>query len=314
MAKDKNTGGTPTPTKPKKVTTTKNPFVATAEERKRYGVSGTGGLDARTLQAIKDDREAEAIANAWNLPSSNPPAAGGGAGGAGSGRGGAGASGGGSISKLLAEYVRRSMGNINSDLSAQETQINTLGQQAKTRYDDYLAKLTSAQTTAQGNINAARDALLASIPQTATANPVMFQQPSAATNAYSDYLRSMGMASPEVAGLQNFTSANATAANQMAQNAALAQQAAQQQYLDNLRSTAGMAATAANQRLAGQLPQMQMQALARYGQTQGDVADLLAKARTGAATTRQNTLDALLPLLIQYPQARNAVLRQFRGA
>lgn len=289
----------------------KTSFVPTPEERKRFGVGATGGLDARTIQAIKDDREAEAIANGYGLPNGNPPApAGGGGGGGTGGKGGRKSD---PMARLLSEYVRRSLGNIGSDLSAQTTQINTLGQQAKTRYDDYLAKLRAAQTTAQGNITTARDDLLKSIPTAAAPTPLVFQQPTAATNIYSDYLRSMGMAAPEVASLQNFNSANAAAANQMATQAAAAQQAAQQQYLDNLRGTANMAATAANQRLSGQMPAYEMSALKSYTDTQGSIADLLAKAQTGAATSRQSTLDALLPILMQYPQARNAVLRQFGG-
>lgn len=290
----------------------KTSFVPTPEERKRFGVGATGGLDARTIQAIKDDREAEAIANGYGLPNGNPPSPAGsrGGGGAGGGKGGRKSD---PMARLLSQYVRQSLGNIGSDLTAQTTQINTLGQQAKSRYDDYLAKLKTAQTTAQGNITTARDNLLGSIPTTATASPVMFQQPAAAQNVYSDYLKSMGMAAPEVAGLQNFNTANANMANQLATQSAAAQQAAQQQYLDSLRSTATMAATAANQRLAGQMPAYEMSALKSYTDTQGSIADLLAKAQAGAATSRQSTLDALLPILMQYPQARNAVLRQFGG-
>lgn len=319
MARTTNNGSIKPVPKPKKVKTTTPSFVVTPEERKRFGVAPTGGLDARTIQAIKDDREAEKIASGWGLPSKNPPAAPKPATGVGTGGGAGGGTSAGSgtsstsnaMAKLLEQYTKQSLGNIGSDLSAQQTQIATLGQQAKTRYDDYLAKLRAAQTAAQGQITNAQNALLSSIPQTAQAAPVVFQQPTASSNVYSNYLTSLGMSAPEVASMQAYNSTQAQAANDLAQQSAIAQQAAQQQYLDNLRSTANMAGAAANQRLAAQIPAYEIGALKTYGETQGNIADLLAKANTGAATSRQNTLDALLPVLMQNPTAVKNVLAQF---
>lgn len=300
----------------KKKTTTKKTdsnFAPTPEERNRFGVSTTGPIDQRTIQAILDDREATQIADAWGLPAGNPPtkpsvSSSGGKGGSSSG-----SAGGSAMSKILAAYAKKSLGNIGADLNAATTQISNLGQQARTRYDDYLAKLNAANTTAQGNITAAQNALLASIPQTATANPVVFQQPAATSNVYGEYLRSMGLAAPEVASMQAYNTATANAANSMAQQAAAAQQAAQQQYLDNLRATATMAGTAANQRLAAQMPAYQAAALKTYQDSTGALSKLLAEAQSGSATTRQKTLDALLPILLQYPSAYKQVLAQFGG-
>jgi len=124
-------------------------------------------------------------------------------------------------------------------------------------------------------------------------------------------MRSLGYSAPEVAAMQNYTDAQATAANEMARQSAEAQRAAQQAYLDNLRTTAQMASTAANQRLAAQLPSMEMSALANYNQGLGTIGQSLQGVETGAAQARQSTLDALLPILLQYPSAARKSLGAF---
>lgn len=281
----------------------------TPEEGQRYGVNPQKAPDYVAVQNIRKFREAKKLADEFyadvpqTTPTFTPPSSGGGGGASTSMANDS------RYNRVLADYARSSLGNIGTNLSAQETALGTLGTNAKQRYDDYLAKLRGANTTAQGNINAATQALLAGIPQQAQAAPVLFQQPAAMeNNVYSNYLRSLGMSAPEVANTQQFNSAQAQAANTLAQNSATASQAAQQQYLDNLRLTANMAGTAATQRLASQVPAYELSAATTFGGTQGRIDEAREKARTSAATSRQSTLDALLPILLQYPTAAKDVL------
>jgi hypothetical protein len=281
----------------------------TPEEGQRYGVNPNKAPDYVAVQNIRKFREAKKLADAFyadvpqTTPTFTPPSTGGGGGGSTSTANDS------KYNRVLADYARSSLGNIGTNLSAQETALGGLRTNARQRYDDYLAKLRGATTTAQGNISAATQALIAGIPQQAQAAPVLFQQPAAMeNNVYSNYLRSIGMSAPEVANTQQFNSAQAQAANTLAQNSATASQAAQQQYLDNLRLTAQMAGTAANQRLASQVPAYELNAATTFGGTQNKIDEALEKARTGAATSRQSTLDALLPILLQYPSAAKDVL------
>lgn len=171
--------------------------------------------------------------------------------------------------------------------------LNQYGTQAQsgldTRYANYLNTLNQGNAAATGQINTATQNLLASLPTTyQQATTPTWMQPTASSNAYQQYLQSMGMNTTDIGNLQQQANATAQANTNMYQGVNTAQNAVQQNYLNALRAGAGSQGAAALQTLAT------------------NTAGQKAAAQQAYGTSQQNILQTLLPLLIANPTGSSA--------
>lgn len=210
---------------------------------------------------------------------------------------------------LLQDYIKRTQGNVASDLASAKTYDTQQRTALTDRYNQYNTNLNSNVNAANAAINASGAALQSYIPQTATpvAAPV-FQQPAAASNPYQQYLSGMGVNTNAIAGLQGFNTANAQAANDLAVTGAAQQTAAQQSYLDSLRNTAAQAQAAASQRVAMATPAYKNAALGTYNAGLGNLDKLLGGSNNASTQANQTLMDQLLPYFLADPKKYGSII------
>lgn len=273
----------------------------TKKESKAYGVPvGATSVDQRTRTAMNEAGAgvtggidpATKIANDWWSKLMNQINNGSGNYvdfGSGSGSGSAGSNAYAArlaIAKMSAEATARNNKLINDMLNKYAT---TASNNADTRYNQYLANLNAAQGTANKSITDASNALVESIPKTytpAVVAPVV--TPQAATNAYQQYLQSMGVNTSDVGNLQQYANMQNAATTNLLNQSTAAHNAAQQDYLNALRTNASQMGVNAQTKLAQQ------------------IATLQAQAAQANKTTHQNILSSLLPYLVSHPSGNYA--------
>ena len=160
----------------------------------------------------------------------------------------------------------------------------TANQALDDRYKNYLNALNQGNISATGQINTATQNLLNSLPTTyKPATTPTWLQPTAANNAYQQYLGSTGASTTDIGNLQQYANATAQNTTDMYKGVNQAQNNIQQNYLDSLRAGAGAQGAAALQTLANTQSGQKAAAEQVYG------------------TSKANILATLLPLLVANP-------------